>query len=71
MGLNGICIGAFNADAINKAFNLPYKPLLIIALGKGIEHIQLTEIAATDSHTYYRTDGIHYVPKVRLDDLML
>ena len=71
MGLNGICIGAFNADAITQAFSLPYKPLLLIALGKGTEHIQLTEIAATDSHAYYRTDGIHYVPKVRLNDLMI
>lgn len=71
MGLNGICIGAFNAQAITEAFSLPYTPLLIVAIGKGAEQIQLTEIAETDSHTYYRTEGIHYVPKVKLEDLIL
>ena len=71
MGLNGICIGAFNAQAITDAFALPYAPLLILAIGKGTEQIQLTEISAEESHTYYRKDGIHYVPKVKLDDLLI
>ncbi len=71
MGLNGICIGAFNAQAITETFALPYAPLLVIAIGKGAEQIQLTEIAEGDSHTYYRQEGTHYVPKVKLDDLIL
>lgn len=71
MGLNGICIGAFNARAITEAFSLPYTPLLIVAIGKGTEDIRLTEISAKDSHTYYRTEGVHYVPKVKIDDLLL
>ena len=71
MSLNGICIGAFNVQAITAAFDLPYPPLLILAIGKGAEQIQLTEISAEDSHTYYRKEGIHYVPKVKLDDLII
>ena len=71
MGLYGICIGAFNAQAITDAFALPHTPLLIVAIGKGTEQIQLTEISAEESHTYYRKDGIHYVPKVKLDDLLI
>lgn len=71
MGLNGICIGAFNAEAITATLALPYKPLLIIAIGKGIEEIRLTEITEHDSHAYYRTGDTHYVPKVRLDDLII
>lgn len=71
MGLNGICIGAFNAQAITETFALPYAPLLIVAIGKGAEQIQLTEIAEGDSHTYYRKEGTHYVPKVKLDDLLM
>ncbi len=71
MGLNGICIGAFNAQAITEAFALPYPPLLIVAIGKGAELIQLTEIPAQESHTYYRNEGVHYVPKVKLDDLLI
>lgn len=71
MGLNGVCIGAFNAQAITDALALPYSPLLILAIGKGAELIQLTEIAAEESHAYYRNEGIHYVPKVKLDDLII
>ena len=71
MGLNGICIGAFNAQAIAEAFALPHTPLLIIAIGKGREDIRLTEISAEESHTYYRNEGVHYVPKVKLDDLII
>lgn len=71
MGLGGICIGAFNAQAITEAFSLPHSPLLVIAIGKGAEQIQLTEISAEESHTYYRKEGIHYVPKVKLDDLVI
>ncbi len=71
MGLNGICIGAFNAAAITEALTLPYPPLLIVAIGKGAEQIQLTEITESESHTYYREEGVHYVPKVKLDDLVI
>lgn len=71
IGLNGICIGAFNGQAITDAFALPYTPLLIIAIGKGSEEIRLTEISAEESHTYYRKEGVHYVPKVKTDDLIL
>jgi nitroreductase len=71
IGLNGICIGAFNKNKIIEAFDLKYEPLLILAIGKGIEKIRLVEIAPEDSHTYYRKDGIHYVPKLKLDDLII
>ena len=71
MTLNGICIGAFNAAAITQALSLPYPPLLIIAIGKGIEDIRLVEISEEESHAYYRNEGTHYVPKVKLDDLII
>lgn len=71
IGLNGICIGAFNTEAITQALNLPYKPLLIIAIGKGAEDIRLTEISEFESHSYYRKDGVHYVPKIKVDDLII
>ena len=70
MGLNGICIGAFNAQALTEVFALPHTPLLLIAIGKGAEDIRLKEISAEESHTYYRNEGAHYVPKVKLDDLI-
>ncbi len=71
IGLNGICIGAFDRERIRREFLLEYEPLLILAIGKGIEKIELTQIGADDNHNYYRRDGIHYVPKVCLEDLIL
>lgn len=71
MGLNGLVIGAFNPDAVSRELNLPYRPLMIVVIGKGIERIELTPIAPEDSHAYYRTDGVHYVPKVAAKDLIV
>lgn len=71
MKLNGICIGAFDKENITRKFGLTLHPLLIIAIGKGIEKIELKEIAADDSHKYYRENGVHIVPKVNTDDLMI
>lgn len=47
------------------------EPLLILALGKGIEKIELTEIGSGGDRAYYRKNGTHYVPKVRLEDLLI
>ncbi len=71
MGLNGICIGALNKAEIAKEFDLEYEPLLILAIGKGAENIQITSIGQQDDHNYYRKEGVHFVPKVKLDDLIL
>ena len=71
MGLNGIMIGAFNKENIRQEFDLPYEPLLILAIGKGAETIRLVEINEDESHKYYRQDGVHFVPKVKLEQLIL
>ena len=71
MGLNGIMIGAFNKENIKQEFELPYEPLLILAIGKGAENIRLVEINEDESHKYYRQDGVHFVPKVKLEQLIL
>ena len=71
LGFNGIIIGAFNKERIMEEFQLPYEPLLILAIGKGNESIRLTEISENENHRYYRQDGTHYVPKVKIEDLLL
>ena len=38
---------------------------------KGIEKIELTEIGSDGDRAYYRKNGTHYVPKVRLEDLLI
>lgn len=71
MGLNGLCIGAFNRNDVRQDFELPYDPLMIIAVGKGIEKIELTPISPEESRAYYRKDGVHYVPKIGTKDLII
>lgn len=71
MGLNGLTIAAFNRTKLQEELSLPYPPLLVIAIGKGDERIELVPITEDESHAYYRRDGIHFVPKVRLSDLII
>lgn len=71
IGLNGLCIAAFNREALREALALPYEPLLVVAIGRGADRIELVEIAPDDDHRYYRSEGTHYVPKVALDELII
>lgn len=71
MGLGGICIGAFDHAEIKEALALPYEPLLVLAIGRPAERIELVECNEGDSLTYYRNNGVHYVPKIKVDDLIL
>ena len=78
MGLNGIVIGAFNRENIRQAFfgHLPSSsaelhPIMILAIGKGGDRIQLVPIHADAPHAYYREEGIHYVPKIPASELIV
>ena len=71
MGLNTLMIGAFNKEALREAFALELEPLMILAVGKGAEHIELVPTEEDAPRAYYRKDGIHYVPKVRAEKLIL
>lgn len=71
MGLNTLIVGAFNKTNISEAFELPYDPIAILCVGKGNERFQIVPIHADESHAYYRREGVHYIPKVRLEELEL
>lgn len=71
MGLNGILVCAIDKAAIKEAFELPSEPLAVLAVGKGAEKIQLLSISKAESHKYYRKEGIHYVPKLAFDEILL
>ena len=43
----------------------------MVAIGKPAEQIELTKVHEGDDLKYYRENGIHYVPKIALDDLIL
>ena len=71
MGLNGLCVMDFDADKLIGSLQLPYKPLLVIAIGKSAEKVKLVDINAGDDHSYYRDGVVHYVPKVVVEDLII
>ena len=71
MGLNGIIIRAFDPDKLREALDLPLPPLAVIAIGKGAENIFLKPVPAGSPLSYYRKDGVHFVPKITAEDLIL
>ncbi len=71
MGLNGLIIEAYNREAVKELLQLPYEPVMVIAIGKSDETFRLLPIAAAEPHNYYREAGVHVVPKVKLEDLII
>ena len=71
IGLGGICIGAFDHAAIKEALKLPMEPVLVLAIGRPNENIVLREVDEGSQLNYYRESGVHYVPKIKVDDLIL
>lgn len=72
--LGGCMIGNFSPDEVKEKLSLPYhiQPVLIIALGKPAEKIVIKEIDNGESIKYYRDENdIHYVPKRKLNDILL
>ncbi len=73
IGFGGCMIGAFKAEKVNQAMEIPmkYTPALILALGEPDEKI-LLEDADTMDKPYYRDEsGIHHVPKRKLEDIII
>jgi len=74
VGLGGIMINNFNRVQVSAALELPEHiiPLLIVALGKPDEEIVIREIANGEDTRYYRDEqDVHYVPKRKLEDVIL
>lgn len=71
MGLGGIFILNFNAAAVQTALSLQMKPLAVLGIGKPAERIFLMPCNAGDPLAYYRKEGVHYVPKIKVEDLIV
>jgi len=74
MGLGGCMLAGVDKLAIHQAFQLPdnLDVLLVIALGKPAEEIRLEPTFDPESIKYYRSpDGVHHVPKLQVDKLIL
>lgn len=71
MGLGGIFILNFRREALQEALGLSLEPLAVLGLGKPAETVFLVPGASPDALTYYRKDGVHYVPKLSVDQLII
>ena len=74
MGLGGCMLGSIKKDQLRELLQIPnrYAILLVIALGKPKETVVLEEVGPDGSIKYWRDDdGVHHVPKRRLEDLIL
>jgi len=72
-GLGGCMIGNFDKDKLAAALKLPENlvPALVLALGKPDEEITLLDLDKDGDSKYFRKDGKHFVPKRRLEDIIL
>lgn len=73
-GYNGCMLGSFNPDTLSQELDIPerYQIRLVIAIGKSAEEIHLVDIAEGESIGYYRDEkDVHYVPKRKLQDIVL
>lgn len=71
MGLGGIFILNFRADELRAALDLPLEPIAVLGIGKPLERIFLVDAKPGDSLDYYRKDGVHFVPKLGVEDLVI
>lgn len=71
MGLGGIFILNFRREVLREALGLPLEPVAVIGLGKPAETVFLVPGASPDALSYYRKDGVHYVPKLSVEDLII
>ncbi len=73
MRLGGIMLGSADLEKIVEIFEIDkrYTPLLLIAIGKPNEKIEIVDIDDSDDRSYYKKNAVHYVPKVKLDDLIV
>ncbi len=74
-GYGGCMIGSFRAEAVVETFGIDpakYRPQLVVALGKPDEEITLVDLAPGANSAYYRDeDGRHFVPKRRIEDILI
>jgi nitroreductase len=73
-GLGGCMFGNIRKDELSRSLGIGehLEILLVIALGKPKEEVRLVPIGPDGDVKYYRdADGVHYVPKRALDDIII
>jgi len=73
-GLAGCIHGVAENEKLPEVLEIPprYRALLVISLGKPREEAVVEEVGADGNVKYWRDeDGVHHVPKRRLDDIIV
>lgn len=73
-GIGGCMIASIKKKELNEILQLSddQEILLVLALGKPVEKIVLEEITSDNNIKYWRDDqGVHHVPKRRLQDILI
>jgi len=72
-GYGACMLASIDKTAYKKLFNLDshLEPMFIIAFGKKDEQIKLVEQKGDESNYYRDEKGTHYVPKKRLEDIII
>jgi nitroreductase len=73
-GLGGCIIGSINKLNLRNELNIPvrYDILLVIALGKPKEKVEIEKLGTDGDVKYWRdSEGVHHVPKRALDEIIL
>lgn len=73
-GLGGCILASIKRDQLRDSLNIDsrYEILLILALGKPLEKVVIEDMGEDGDIKYWRDDqGVHHVPKRRLDDLIV
>lgn len=70
-GYGGCMIGSVDEAELSKALSLGENLKITLAIGLGVpsEKVVLTEV--TDDIKYYRENGVHYVPKRSLEEVLI
>jgi nitroreductase len=72
--LGGCMIGSVDRDQLRAALSMDphYEILLVLALGKPGEKVQIEPVGPDGDIRYWRDEaGVHHVPKRSLDDLII
>jgi len=73
-GLGGCMLGGINREALRDILAIPARCqiLLVLAIGKPKERVELESVDAGGSIRYWRdAEGVHHVPKRKLEDIII
>jgi len=71
LGLGGLIIRNMDRDEIASELSLALTPVAVLAIGRPAEKVVLDTVHEGDSLNYYRRDGVHHVPKLAAEDLLI